>query len=148
MQKMYNKIKYLRVLEANPAAKYVPPQAPVSGETEKRVLKRGGLVVFEKEVSHPREGVALDQRDQNQPPNLRQGCSDQQYGGDAGADKVQSARDAIGVLAQVERVELNEAAVGFEFAHGFLPACVQSVEVYFDLTLIAQVMLLQPNAPI
>ena len=88
----------------------VPPHAPVTDKAEARVFKSSRPVVLKKEMPDPGEGVTLYQRDQNQPPDLREQRRDEQGQGDAGAHKIQPPRHAVGMFAQIERVEVGEGA--------------------------------------
>src|SRR5690606_17141312 len=78
-----------------------------------RILERRRLVALVREVTDPGEAVARH-RQRQQPPVVpgdhgRDGKADDE----AGADEVQAPVGAILVLAQVERIELRDAAVNF-----------------------------------
>src|SRR3546814_9306460 len=84
------------------------------------MAERGRPVLLEEEVSDPCEAVTAAERRQ-QPPGVarRDGCR-QQCQHTATADEVQPPRGAVGVLGQVERIEL--AAAG-KAAHAIPSGC-------------------------
>jgi len=97
-------------------AQDVPPEPPVPDETEQGILEGGGPVVLEEVVPYPGEGVALDERDCNEPPVLGDHGADEQHGGYGRADEVQTAADGITVLAEIERIEVGKSAIGLHVA--------------------------------
>ena len=87
-----------------------PPHAEIAGEAVERIAESRRPVVLEAEMPEPREAVAAEQRAQ-QPPGLAGGdeCQQAQHR-TPGADVMQRARHRVAVFAQVERIELREAA--------------------------------------
>src|SRR3546814_11616684 len=68
----------------------------------------GGAVLFEKEMSDPGKRIAGDQRDQEIPPNAFGEAEGEASQRQAAADEVQAPRRGVGVLGQIERIELGE----------------------------------------
>src|SRR6185312_11549888 len=86
-------------------------------ETEQRVLEGGGPVMLEEEVPCPGTRVALDQRQREKPPVLRDHGGNDQHGGNRRAGKMQPAAHRVGVLAQIERVKLGKCTQRPGLAH-------------------------------
>jgi hypothetical protein len=61
-------------------------------------------------VAHPSEPVRLHQSNRDQPPDLRQQRRNQQGKGNAGAHEMQPAGYAVGVFAEIKRVEVGEGS--------------------------------------
>ncbi len=72
-------------LNPNFAVQDVPPQPPVTHQTEPWVFERCRLVVLEKEVANPGECVSLDYGYRNEPPPSCGHGSDEQRSGNARA---------------------------------------------------------------
>jgi hypothetical protein len=76
-------------------------------------------------VAHPSEPVRLHQSNRDQPPDLRQQRRNQQGKGNAGAHEMQPAGYAVGVFAEIKRVEVGEGSeagsgvMGFAFRESF-----------------------------
>ena len=66
--------------------------------------------MLKKEVTYPGECIALQERDGDEPPSLRDHSGTEQYYGHAGAGEMQSSAGTIGVLAKIKRIEIVEAA--------------------------------------
>src|ERR1700730_9039444 len=109
-------------LDPNFAAQNVPPKPPVSHQTEPRVFERCGLVVLEEEVADPGERVTLHERCRSKPPPLRDHGSDEQRDGNARAGEVQSPAGAVGVLAEIEGIEIAESPKRVLVVHGDSPS--------------------------
>lgn len=88
----------------------VPPHPPVTHKAEPGILERRRPVVFKEEMPNPCESVPLHQSDRDQPPDLRQQRRNHQGKRDAGTHKMQSPRNAIGMLAEIKRIEVCEGA--------------------------------------
>src|SRR5450432_3103145 len=68
----------------------------------------------------PRECITLDERDDNEPPLLRNRSSDEERDGQGRTGKMKPAAGAIGVLAEIKRVKIPESAKRFFAVHPFL----------------------------
>src|SRR5688500_1886205 len=79
-------------------------------------------VLLEEEMADPGEAVAAEQRAEQIPAVAAPDRQAEQYQNAEAADEMQAARRAVGVFAQVERVELAEAG---EAGHGC--SCVGSL---------------------
>src|SRR5580693_3337205 len=69
-------------------------------------------------MADPGKCVALNQGHGGEPPFLGYGRSDEQCERNAGSRKVQTARSAVRVLAQIERIEVAKSAKSFFVVHG------------------------------
>src|SRR5262245_31863285 len=98
-------------LEPDLVAHDVPPHAPVAEKAEPGIREGRGPVLLEEEMPGPGERVALHQACCDQPPELCRDSGDQRHCGQARADEVQSAAGSIGMLAEIERIELRQRAV-------------------------------------
>src|SRR5690242_15222502 len=77
-----------------------------------------GTVLLEEEMPDPREAVAAGQRGEQPCAVARRDRRGDQRQHAAAAEEVQAPRRAVGVLGQVERIELAEAG---EAAHAMPP---------------------------
>ena len=96
---------------------HLPIHHPIAHQRIKRLAERCRTVLFKAEMADPGEALATQERSR-QPPEVggqQQGCQAGQRQG--GADKMQFATHAVGVLAQVEGVKLGKGLV-FLFNRG------------------------------
>src|SRR5688572_21197594 len=78
-----------------------PPHPEIAGQAVERVTESRGPVVFEVEMTHPREAVPTDQRAE-QPPGIARGDQRQQaQHRPPGPDEMQGARHRVPMLGQV-----------------------------------------------
>jgi hypothetical protein len=110
-----------RFLDSHFAVQDVPPKTPIAHQAEKRVLERRGLVVLKKEVTNPGERVPLDESHRNKPPPLRDQSGAEQRDRDARADEMQSAASPVGMLTEIEEIEIAERAKRILVVHRHSP---------------------------
>src|SRR5262245_26766701 len=101
--------------EPDLAGEHVLPHHPIAHETPQRVSEGGGAVLLEEIVTDPREGIAAEQAGQQPPEVQRRERVQQEAEAERGADEMQPPAGAVGVLAEVEGIELAEALHGYMF---------------------------------
>src|SRR6185436_14402988 len=97
--------------EPHPARENVLPHHPVRGKTVKRILERRGMILLKQIMPAEGKSIARDKRGHQQPAALRDLAGNEYYQTEGSADEVKAPAIAIGVLAQVERVEVLERCV-------------------------------------
>src|SRR5690606_2167204 len=104
-------------LEGHATQNHVAVHDKVAEQAIKRMLKRGGTVLLEKEMPDPGEAVTRQrQGEQHQPGTFADGQR-QNEDDQAGADKMQSATGAVAVFTEVVRVKLSETVETFDVFH-------------------------------
>src|SRR3546814_9888958 len=93
--------------EADAPGQDVLEHHPVPRKRIERMLERRRPVLLEEEVPDPGEAVAAHKRAKKPPGIAGNDSHRNQRQHAAAADEVQPKRGAVGVLAQVERVELD-----------------------------------------
>lgn len=106
---MFERLLLHLALDFYSATQDVPPETPVAHQAEYRILERRGMVVLKEEVADPGECVSLEERHRNQPPGSRHRGDDEQRNGDASTSEMQPSAGAVGMFAQIKRIEIPES---------------------------------------
>src|SRR5580658_6256625 len=111
---------------AHAAAEHLEHHPQVAGQTVERMRERCGSVFLEDVVAQPCKAVAGDRYRCEQCIAAARERRDEQRHGEHGAAHVQPARGAVGVLAQIERVEVAKARVPRDAASAVTRHCADA----------------------
>ena len=73
---------------AHPASEHQPDHFVIADERPQRILKRGRLILLDKEVANPRRAITRDQSEREKPPPANDDKQHHTADRDCGADEV------------------------------------------------------------
>lgn len=91
----------------------MPKHYKITAQTIKWILKSGGFIFFEKEMSKPGEAIATKRNDHKPKPFAGDNTENQANENEQGAEKMQATACRISMLSQIIRIKTPKGLIFF-----------------------------------